>query len=106
MLITSKNIDRYFPDERFINVPRLNIFLTFFVHMIIMFIGLLLFTNVLTGIAVWIVGYELVHTLFFLRKVWRRAGYSEKLFYILFTVFMAGGALLAEYIRRCIGFVC
>ena len=99
MLIGRKNFDLYFPSDRFINIPRKEVFFTFCVHGAFIFLGQLLFFNVLAMIAIWIFVLEAVYGLTLTKKIWHRLGYSNITFWILLVIYLVISAIAADILR-------
>ena len=99
MLIGRKNFDLYFPSDRFINIPRKEVFFTFCVHGAVIFLGQLLFFNVLTIISIWTFALEAFYGLPLTKKIWCRLGYSNITFWILLVIYLVISAIAADILR-------
>ena len=86
MIITGKNIKKYFDGPRYIVFPRKQVFATFLFHGFIYHLSILLIYNVFSYIGVPLFAYEVYHSLVFMGRLWRLMGYSMKLYYIAFSV--------------------
>ena len=102
MLITNKNFNRYFPSEKTINIPRKEVLFTFSIHGVILFLGHLLFYNVLSVISIWIFVLEFYHGLTVTYKIWVHMGYSKVMFAIIWLLYFAVCIFGAVYLRELI----
>lgn len=106
MIITGKNIKKYFSSPRYIAIPRKQVIATFAFHGVVYHISILLIYNVFSYIGVPIFAYEVYHSLVFMARLWRLMGYSMKLYYMAFVIITIGNffaviperAFLAEFI--------
>lgn len=99
MLIGRKNFDLYFPADRFINIPRKEVFITFCVHGTVIFLGHLLFFNIFAILSIWTFVLEAVYGLTLTNKIWRRLGYSNITFWILLIIHFVICSFTADILR-------
>lgn len=102
MLITDKNFEAEFKNQRRIAIPRGEVAITFILHSLILFICHLLCYNVLSVFALFLFALELIYGLRIMFKIWVRLGYSVVLFFVFQAVYFVVCALLAEIVRSYI----
>lgn len=99
-MINAKNLDKILPSPHYILVPRFRIFITVFVHTLILNIGCILFYNVFAIISLTVLTYEIFYHLTIIKAIWKRVGYSMPLFYTGFGINIAANLILGIFERE------
>ncbi len=99
MFLTPGNFDKYFPGDRYINVPHKEIFTTLIVHGLIIFAAQVLFFNVLAIISTVVLLIEAYYAYAVIYKMWKMAGYSVKLLIIGGGIYLFISFAAASFVR-------
>lgn len=102
MLLNGKNSKKYLENYHYINVPRYSIIITTLFHLFLLNLGMVSLYYYFAPAGGLIIFYEIFYMATFVRKLWKRSGYSQILFFIIIAVSVVADFFLAFLERRLI----